>query len=241
MKKSLTIGIVGGMSSESTVTYYQHIIRRHQAEFGNHGYPRIVIASVSFQQYIDWQHQGDWNRIADELAKEFRALAAAGADFAILATNTMHKVLPQIDSPLPVLNVLDAVADKSKATGVKKLGLTGTRFTMSDGFYADGLKERGLSVVLPEADEQEIIHNIIYEELISGIVSPSSQEKFIEITKNLSRRGAEAVLLGCTELELLVRDFSSQSNFIDSTKVHADLAWEISVGKSFFSTPERFT
>lgn len=140
MKDSLTLGIVGGMSPESTVTYYQHIIRRQQAEFGDHNYPRIVISSVSFQRYIDWQHEELWERIADELAGEFRALAAAGADFAVLATNTMHKVLPQIDSSIPVLSILDAVADHARANKIKSVGLTGTRFTMSDGFYAQGLE-----------------------------------------------------------------------------------------------------
>jgi aspartate racemase len=232
MRSNLSVGVVGGMSPESTITYYQHIIRRHQAEFGDHSYPRIIIASVSFQQYIEWQHQEDWNRIADELAQEFTALSSAGADFAVLATNTMHKILPQIDSPIPVLNVLDAVSRFARAKSIKSVGLTGTRFTMSDGFYAEELEKRGLRVVIPDAGEQKTIHNIIYDELISGNVSPLSQNKFIDIAKNLITRGAEAVLLGCTELELLVRQNSAQVNFIDSTKVHVDLAWEISVGKS---------
>lgn len=235
MNNPLTIGIVGGMSPESTITYYRHIVRRHQAEFGDHGYPRIVIASVSFQQYIDWQHQGNWNRIAEHLAQEFDSLSAAGADFAVLATNTMHKILPQIDSPIPVLNVLDAVSRFAKAKDIKSVGLTGTRFTMSDGFYAAGMKNRGLRVLIPEAGEQEAIHNIIYDELISGNVSPLSQNKFVDIAKSLITRGAEAVLLGCTELELLVRENPARLIFIDSTKAHTDLAWEISVGKSSLS------
>jgi len=231
MKNPLTIGIVGGMSPESTVTYYQHIVRRQQAEFGDHNYPRIIIASVSFQKYIDWQHEGLWERIAAELTEEFRALPAAGADFAVLATNTMHKVLPQINSPIPVLSILDAVADYAKTNNIKRVGLTGTRFTMSDGFYPQGLENRDLSVVLPTAGEQETIHNIIYDELIFGRINPSSASKFIDIAENLLTRGAEKILLGCTELELLTRECSSLVIFIDSTKVHADTAWEISVGK----------
>lgn len=121
----LTIGIVGGMSPESTAAYYQHITMRHQAEFHNHSYPRIVIASVSFERYIEWQHEGSWNRIAEELTKEFQAVAAAGANFAIFATNTMHKVLPQINSPVPILSIIEAVAHYSKAKGIKRVGLTG--------------------------------------------------------------------------------------------------------------------
>lgn len=232
MEHSLTIGIVGGMSPESTVTYYQHIVRKHQAEFHDHSYPRIVIASVSFQKYVAWQHEGAWDEIAEGLAGEFRAVASAGADFALLATNTMHKVLPRIESPVPVLSVLDAVGRQAKFKGVRHVGLTGTRFTMSDGFYARGLEDRGLSVVLPNEAEQETIHNIIYDELIFGRVNPSSASRFIEIAQGLSARGAEAILLGCTELELLTRGHSSPLSFIDSTKVHADTAWEIATGKS---------
>jgi aspartate racemase len=227
----LCVGIVGGMSPESTVTYYRHIVRRHQAEFGDHGYPRVVIASVSFQQYVGWQHEGDWGRIAENLAREFRAVSAAGADFAVLATNTMHKVLPLIESPVPVLSVFDAVARRAAGAGVEKIGLTGTKFTMSDGFYAAGLERRGLKALLPARDEQEAIHRIIYDELILGRVDERSVRRFTEIGEGLLRRGAEAVLLGCTELELLVRERDFKAKTIDSTLAHADAAWEAAVGR----------
>lgn len=229
MKKALTIGIVGGMSPESTVTYYRQIVHRHQTEFQAHDYPRIVIASVSFQKHIDWQHAGDWSRIVEELEKEFAAVAKAGADFAILATNTMHKVLPDIKSGIPVLSVLDAISDFAKEQKIKSIGLTETRFTMSDGFYARGLEERGLEVIIPTNDEQEIIHRIIYEELIQGKINSDSVKKFAEIAKNLSKRCAEAVLLGCTELELLTRENSLPVSTLDSARIHADAAWQISV------------
>lgn len=218
------------MSPESTITYYQQIVRQHQNEFEKHDYPRIVIASVSFQQFIDWQHAGDWSRIAEELEKEFEAVAKAGADFAILATNTMHKVLPGIKTEIPVLSVLDAVGDFAKERGIKSIGLTGTRFTMSDGFYAQGLEERGLKVVIPTSDEQEIIHRIIYEELIQGEIKPDSVSKFTEVSRNLSQNGADAILLGCTELELLSRENSLPVPTLDSTRIHAEAAWKISVG-----------
>jgi aspartate racemase len=235
MKIPLTIGIIGGMSPESTVTYYQRIVHRHQQEFNNHDYPRIVIASVSFQKYVKWQHEEAWQRISEELNGEFQAVASAGADFALLATNTMHKVLPQIQSPIPVFSILDAVSYFARLRGIKRIGLTGTRFTMRDGFYAKELEKRGLSVVLPEETEQEVIHNIIYKELIFGRIIQASVSKFIEIAQQLLEGGAEAILLGCTELELLIRDNTVQLNFIDSTKIHADLAWEISIGKLSFS------
>lgn len=229
MGEFLTIGIVGGMSPESTVTYYQQIVHKHQTEFGRHDYPRILIASVSFQRFIDWQHEGKWDRIAEELEKEFHAVARAGADFAILATNTMHKVLPQINSPIPIFSILDAVARNAKERGIKSVGLTGTQFTMTDGFYAQGLESRGLNVLLPEEEEQETIHQIIYTELIKGVVNSSSAERFNQITHNLLKRGADAVLLGCTELALLIPEVSALPEYIDSTRIHADAAWEASI------------
>lgn len=231
MDEKLTIGIVGGMSPESTVTYYQHIIRFHEAEFHDHAYPRIVISSVSFQKYIDWQHAGNWPLIAAGLQSEFDAVSNAGADFAILATNTMHKVLPSIRSPIPVLSILDAVCAHTKGDGIRTVGLTGTKFTMSDGFYAEGLESRGLRVVLPAEKQQEAIHKIIYDELIRGEIVPSSVDSFTEISRGLILRGADAVLLGCTELELLTRDRAFPVPTIDSTRVHSQAAWEVSVGR----------
>lgn len=241
MKQPLTIGVVGGMSPESTVIYYQQIIRRHQSEYQNHNYPRIVIASVSFQQYIDWQHAEAWGEIARGLEGEFRAVAAAGADFAVLATNTMHKVLPSIESPVPVLNIMDVVGRHAKARGIQSIGLTGTRFTMSDGFYAQGLEERGLRTIVPSPDEQEVVHRIIYEELIYGRVERASVEQFAGVAESLASRGAEAILLGCTELVLLTRDGPLTVETIDSTRLHADAAWEMSVGRGLSATPAAAT
>ena len=231
MNAPLTIGIIGGMSPESTATYYKHIVRRHEAEFHDHSYPRIVIVSVSFQKYVTWQHQGNWNQITGELSKEFQRVAAAGADFAILATNTMHKVLPAIRSPIPVLSILDAVTKYARKSGIKSIGLTGTKFTMSDGFYAEGLERHGLSVLTPTPVQQEIIHHIIYEELIFGRINPESIERFYQIAQDLSGKGADSILLACTELELLTRGDSAGIRFVDSTTIHADEAWEISIGR----------
>ena len=231
MNAPLTIGIIGGMSPESTATYYQHIVRRHENEFHDHSYPRIVIVSVSFQKYITWQHEGNWNQITRELGIEFQKLAAAGADFAILATNTMHKVLPAIRSPIPVLSILDAVTKYAQRTGIKSIGLTGTQFTMSDGFYAEGLERHGLSVLMPTPVQQEIIHRIIYGELIFGKINPDSIERFYQIAQDLSGKGADSILLACTELELLTRGGAAGIRFTDSTRIHADAAWETSIGR----------
>ena len=229
VSQPLTIGIVGGMSPESTIAYYQHIVRKHQQEMNDHGYPRIVISSVSFEQYIQWQHAAAWDQIAFGLEGEFHSLARAGADFALLATNTMHKVLPVIDSPIPILSVLDAVTAHAQALGIQTVGLTGTKFTMNDGFYAQGLEDRGLTVILPSVDEQREIHRIIYEELIRGRVEASSIDNFMQIAKRLYEH-VDAVLLGCTELELLTRTTKQQMRMLDSTLIHANAAWKVSIG-----------
>jgi aspartate racemase len=232
MPRVQTIGIVGGMSPESTVTYYQRIVRRHQLECGDHDYPRIVVASVSFGDFIQWQHEGAWGTITKELEREFDSVAAAGADFALLATNTMHKVLPDIRSPIPVLSILDAVSRCTKRQGIRCLGLTGTKFTMSDGFYAEGLETRGIAVVVPPPTDQDMIHRIIYEELIAGRVERSSGEAFSGVCRELSGRGAQAVLLGCTELGLLAEAHKPCVATMDSATIHADEAWERAMGRA---------
>jgi len=231
MQKPLTIGIVGGMSPESTAIYYQHIVRRHQLEFHNHSYPPIIITSVSFQHYIDWQHEEAWQKIAQGLEQEFGRLATAGADFAVLATNTMHKVLPSIESSIPVLSILDVVADHCRRNGLMTIALTGTRFTMSDGFYSRGLESRSLNVITPTESQQAEIHRIIYEELIAGRVLPASIDAFMQIARDLYARGAQTILLGCTELVMLVEDNLASLNMIDSTRLHAEAAWRKAVGR----------
>lgn len=232
MKQLLSIGIVGGMSPESTVIYYEHIIRSHQRGFHDHSYPRIIVASVSFQQYIDWQHEGNWEEIARGLKDEFAAVAAAGADFAVLATNTMHKVLPLIESPIPILNIMDVVGRYAKTNNIGSVGLTGTKFTMSEGFYARGLEARGLGVVIPNESQQEMIHRAIYTELIEGKVEAASVREFAKIAEDLAGRGAEAILLGCTELGLLAPGGSTRVKMIDTTLLHAEAAWRASIGES---------
>ena len=224
MDAPLTIGIVGGMSPESTLAYYKHIVRAHVAARGDHGYPRIVIASVSFQQYVDWQHAGAWDDIARGLDGELAALAAAGADFAIIAANTMHKVIPKLASKLPLLHVLDAVAEEAKRRGARRLGLTGTGFTMNDGFYAAGLETRGFHALLPDAAERDAIHRMIYDDLIAGRVRPEALARFAAIARGLRARGADTVLLACTEL-VLVAPPADEVPWIDTAEIHALAAW----------------
>lgn len=228
-KNHHTIGIVGGLSPESTVKYYHHIIQKHQEKFHSHSYPRIVISSVCFQNYVDWQHSNDWHSVAAGLAAEFQSLKLAGADFGLVAANTMHKVLPQISSPLPILSVIDVVSYFARAQGIKNIGLTGTKFTMNDGFYANGLIKNGINVVLPTQQDQETIHEIIFKELVFGKVVSSSIERFAETVQQLIKNGADAVLLGCTELQMLTNTDQLRLKTIDSLQLHADAAWEIAI------------
>lgn len=237
MSTTRTIGIVGGMSPESTVAYYLRVVHAHQEAFGNHAYPRIVVASVSFQTYVDAMHAGRWDAITAGLQKEFEAVAAAGADFAVLATNTMHKVLPDIASPIPVLDITDAIAAHAREHEIGVVGLAGTRFVMNDGFYQRALERRGLGVITPLDDEQETIHRIIFEELISGRVEPDSERTFADICGRLVRRGAQSVLLACTELELLSRTLDVP--FIDTTRVHAEAAWRMATAERGPATADR--
>lgn len=229
------IGIIGGMSAQSTVTYYQTIIDLHHAVTGNHSYPRIVIGSIPFQPVSDASHEGDWDGVRRLVQEEGDALISAGADFLLIATNTIHKVLPELVFAKPLLTIYDAVAVAAGERNYTRLGLTGTRFTMSDGFYEQELITRGLDVVIPSQQDQERIHHIIYDELVSGVVREESREIFSTIAGRLRKDGAEAVLLACTELELLTRDFQMSVPLLDTTLAHAEAAWKEATGRAEYS------
>jgi aspartate racemase len=232
-----SIGIVGGMSPESTLIYYRSIVSKHLERFGDHSYPRLIIASVSFQKFIDWQHDGKWSEITEALEQEFQSVARAGADFTILATNTMHKVIEQIKSPVPVFNIMDAVKISLEAEGIQNVVLMGTRFTMSDGFYVDGLSARGFKVKVPSKVQQDEVHRIIYEELIRGVATEVSGRKLDSMAGDLlvqlegEKGGKCALLLACTELVLLTPFLSKSITWRDTTEIHATLSWEIATGQ----------
>ncbi len=226
-----TIGIIGGMSAESTVTYYQTIHQLHREATGGHDYPRVVIGSIPFGPIAEASHAGDWAAIIRMVQAEGDALAAAGADFLVIATNTIHKVVPELDLACPLLSILDAVAVAARQQGRQRLGLTGTMYTMTDGFYREGLEERGLGVVIPEEEDRETIHRIIYDELVSGEVRLESVARFGEVAARLGAAGADAILLACTELELLTRSGGLPVPVLDTTYIHARAAWEQATGR----------
>jgi aspartate racemase len=225
------IGILGGLSPESTVTYYEHITRTYTETFGDHGYPEIIIYSVNFQSYVDWGDAGDWEKISEDMTKAARALERAGAEFGVIATNTMHLAFDEIQAAvsIPFLHLVDAAAEAIKAKGFSKMGLLGTRFTMNMPFYADRLAESGITVIVPEASDQEEVNRVIYEELVRGDILDTSRKTYVEIISKMKESGAEGVILGCTEIPLLVSEKDSSLPLFDTAVIHAQKALDYAV------------
>ncbi|MGD2039618.1 MAG: aspartate/glutamate racemase family protein [Anaerolineae bacterium] len=221
-----TIGILGGMSPESTVAYYEYITRTYTERFGDHSYPQIIIYSVSFQPYIDWPNAGRWDLVAQGLSQAARRLVIAGADFIIIATNTMHLVFDQVQASVdvPMLSLLDAVADAIHAQNLDTVGLLGTRFTMANGFYQDALGHHNINVLVPDADDQTYVNRVIYEELVAGQIRATSRQDYVDIIRRLEAQGAQGVILGCTEIPLLVSEADTDLPLFDTTAIHAEVA-----------------
>ncbi|MBI9045516.1 MAG: aspartate/glutamate racemase family protein [Anaerolineaceae bacterium] len=220
------IGILGGMSPESTSEYYQYITRNYTKQFGNHNYPEIIIYSVSFQPYIDWPMQNDWDSVAKGLSEAARKLEAAGADFIIIATNTMHIVVDEIRAKIniPVLSLLDTVGEEILKRDLRKVALLGTRFTMEKTFYQDALRNKGIEVIVPDAGDRDVVNQVIYDELVAGIITEESRQKYVEIIHKLKLKGAEGVILGCTEIPLLISETDVGLPVFDTTFLHAEAA-----------------
>lgn len=222
-----TIGLLGGMSWESTVPYYQIINRCVAERLGGLHSARIVLYSVDFHDIEVLQSAGDWDRAGELLVHAAGALERAGADFLVLCTNTMHKVVPAIEAGtgLPVLHIADATAQVIRGAGLRRVGLLGTRFTMEQGFYRDRLeRQHDIEVMTPADDDRAELHRIIYEELCLGRVNPLSRERCRGIVRELSARGAEGVILGCTEIGLLLAPQDVSVPLFDTTRIHAEAA-----------------
>lgn len=224
MKKK--IGIVGGLSPESTVSYYLSITRKYVERYGNCDYPEIIIYSVSLENYHRWRRAGRWDLITNDLVFCLQQLAIAGADLGLIATNTMHKVYEQVAGSidLPLINIIDETAHKARELGLTTLGLLGTRYTMSDGFYQERLLSFGIETLVPEPEQQELVHAVIVEELVRGQLLAESKGKYIEIIHSLIDRGAKGIILGCTEIPLLVKQGDVQTILLDTAEIHAEAA-----------------
>lgn len=222
-----TIGLLGGMSWESTATYYQLINEGVKARLGGLHSAKLVLYSVDFQEIETLQRRGDWEAAGAVLAQAGRSLQAAGADFLVIGTNTMHKVVPAIAAAvdLPILHIADATAAAIQAQGLKTVGLLGTQFTMEQAFYKDRLTEQhGLNVRVPEASDRATIHRIIYEELCLGKIKSQSRDDYLAIIHKLQQQGAEGIIAGCTEIALLINQADLSLPLFDTTALHAAAA-----------------
>ena len=222
-----TIGMIGGMSWESSIEYYRIVNETVRAELGGLHSAKSIMVSVEFAEIEALQHQGCWDEAADILIGAARSLESGGADFAIICTNTMHKLYDIIQQRvrIPLLHIADPTAESIMDEGIKQIALLGTRFTMEENFYKGRLVDNyGLGVIIPAPEDIEIIHRIIYEELCAGIIQSDSKKKYADIIRRLVEEGAQGIILGCTEIGLLVKQEDSPVPLFDTTEIHARAA-----------------
>lgn len=221
-----TIGVLGGMSTASTLQYYEALCRLTAERMGGLHSPRLLIRSVDFGLVAHLQNEGAWGALGEMLAERAVALEVGGAELLVLATNTMHKVVPRMmrDVSIPLVHIADATAARIKAAGFSHPGLIGTQFTMEDRFYLDRLRGEGLQPLVPDSGDREAIHTIIYEELCRHDIQADSQAAFVKITQRLKTMGADCVILGCTEVGLLLNPDNSALPVFDTTLIHCEAA-----------------
>ena len=218
-----TIGLLGGMSWESTELYYRWINEETKHRLGGLHSAPVAMVSVDFQHIEELQHQGNWEAAGEFLAEKALQVEAAGAGFLLLCTNTMHKVAPQIEAAIsiPLLHLADATAKRIREAGLNTVGLLGTKFTMEQDFYRGRLEQQGLSVLIPAQGDRDIIHRVIYEELCLGKIVADSRKEYLRIIDQLAAAGAEGVIEGCTEIVMLVQQEHTRIPLFDTTAIHA--------------------
>ncbi|MBY8285280.1 aspartate/glutamate racemase family protein [Vibrio fluvialis] len=227
-----TIGMIGGMSWESTLSYYKAINEGVKAALGGLNSAQICLYSVNFEPIEKLQHEGKWDETAQLLAQAAKSVEAGGADFLLICTNTMHKVAPEIEAQIsiPILHIADATAKQLQQDGIERVGLLVTRFTMEQEFYKGRLQQQfGIDVLIPDAEQRQQVHRVIYEELCLGTIRPESRAQYVEIVEDLHRRGAQAVILGCTEIALLIQQHDTDVPLYDTTKIHAEQAVQLAL------------
>lgn len=223
------IGLIGGMSWESTVTYYQIINEEMKKRLGGLHSAKIILYSVDFDEIERCQSSGDWEKSGAILGRTAQSLEKAGADFLLICTNTMHKVAPQIASmvDIPIVHIAEATADELERCHIQRVGLLGTKYTMTQAFYKQILMDRGIDVIIPEGEDIEVVNNVIFQELCAGEIREESRRQFQNIIDKLKEKGAEGVILGCTEIGLLIQQSDSSLPVFDTTRIHAKRAVEI--------------
>jgi len=220
------IGILGGMSPESTTIYYEYITRTYRERFGDHSYPEILVYSVSFQEFVNWMREDRWDLITEKIVEGITHLHKGGADFGLIGTNTMHAVFDEVEkrSPMPLISIVDATAEEVRKEHLKVVGLLGSTFTMGGDFYKRKLLSYSIQTLVPEKKDQEHINRIIFEELVNGQILQSSRRGFIRVIEDLKDRGVQGVILGCTEIPLLIREEDVDVKLFDTTVIHAEKA-----------------
>jgi aspartate racemase len=226
-----TIGLIGGMSWESTQTYYRLINQKVREQLGGLHSAKLILYSVDFSEIEALQHKGDWEGAARILVAAAQSVQSAGADFLVICTNTMHKVAPQIEqaTAIPLLHIADATAKALLNNGITSVGLLGTQFTMEQAFYRERLEQKGITVIIPNDNERAVGHRIIFDELCQGIVNPESKAWYLDVVAALAARGAQAVILGCTEISLLIQASDTQVALYDTTDIHAGQAVKLAL------------
>ncbi len=221
-----TIGLIGGMSWESTITYYEILNSQAAKRLGGFHSAKILMYNVDFAELEENMSKGNWDGNAKILSDAARTLEKGGADFIVIATNTMHKLVPSIEKniSIPVLHIADATAARIKRDNFRKIGLLGTKFTMTQDFIKDRLKNAGLEVIIPDEKDIELVNNVIFNELCLGKVLKSSREEYQRIISYMKERGAEGVILGCTEIGMLISEKDSELPVYDTTIIHAEEA-----------------
>jgi aspartate racemase len=227
-----TIGMIGGMSWESSIEYYRIINERVHEKMGGLHSAKSVMVSVDFYDVELLQRENRWDEATLKMIAAAHQVERGGADFLVICTNTMHKMAEEVQNSIsiPLLNIADATGEQITAAGLKKIGLLGTAFTMEEDFYKGRLaRKHGLEVLVPEKAERELVHRVIYEELVLGIIQPSSQRHYQEIMQGLVARGAQGIILGCTEIGLLVKEGDSSVPLYDTTRIHAEAAVDLAM------------
>ena len=221
-----TIGLIGGMSWESTVTYYKIINETVKEKLGGLHSAKCILYSVDFQEIEECQANGNWEKSGEILGEAAYNLEKAGADFIVICTNTMHKVVNQIKEKIsiPILHIAEMTAEKILEKGLKNIALLGTKYTMEQDFYKSKLIEKGINVIIPDKNDIEIINEVIYDELCLGTINSDSKKKFLEIVDKLRNKGAEGIILGCTEIGLLIKNEDTDVPLFDTAIIHAEQA-----------------
>ena len=228
-----TIGLIGGMSWRSTAEYYSIINEQVEKKLGKLHSAKIILFSVDFEEIEQLQHQARWDEATEIMIDAAQRIERGGADFALICTNTMHKMAEEVETniSIPLLHIADATAKEIKSQGLTKVGLLGTKFIMEQDFYQERLLKHGIEVMIPEQADRETVHQIIYAELVLGKIKGSSRQNYKMIISELVANGAEGVILGCTEIPLLIQRRDSVVPLFDTTRIHALAATELALSE----------